>query len=185
MQKTRAVHPPSTPDQKQHAVERRPSSFRRRLGLVMLALVASVAFVPFGLAATQDCPDWTQNGTSLTYSSNDLWSAKPHSVVAGGELHLTQCLSVPGIGYITQRPDFTMTFTGNGSAMRALEIRVRADCDTTLLVNDANLLWHFDDDSIGFDPRIRIDRANDGFYDIWVGTIDNQPCRAVLELESF
>jgi len=38
-----------------------------------------------------------------------------------------------------------------------LEIQVNSSCDATLLVNSANGIWYFDDDSNGnLDPMLRI-----------------------------
>lgn len=145
------------------------------------ALAATLAVV-LPLAA-QACPDYGLNGQFLSYSSDDAWTPRAHSVIAGGPVNLGNC-SMPGYGQVATAPDFTLNFTANGAG-RALEFRVEGGCDTLLLVNDAGAGWHFNDDDIGLDPRIRIERAPEGVYDIWVGTFDSATCSARLIVETF
>lgn len=145
----------------------------------------SAALVIAGtLAAAAQCPDVQQNGLALAYSNNDLRRAKAHPLLAGGNISLSACASVPGIGYVTERPDFTMMFHSN-PGLRALEFRVVSECDSVLLVNGANGSWYFDDDGNGnLDARIRINRAAEGLYDVWVGSLSDA-CRAQLYIETF
>ena len=105
-------------------------------------------------------------------------------MTAGGNLDLSTCASVPGVGYVIERPDFTMQYNDLGMG-RALELRVTASCDTILLVNAADGQWHYNDDANGINPGLRFERAPGGQYDIWVGTFGPQTCDARLEIESF
>jgi hypothetical protein len=130
------------------------------------------------------CPDVALTGESLTYSSDEAYAPRAHGVIAGGDVDLGACGSVPGAGYVATAPDFELTFTANGAG-RALEFRVQADCDAVLLVNDATGQWHFNDDDAGTDPRIRLDRAPEGLYDIWIGTFGPATCNAELIVETF
>jgi len=137
----------------------------------------------FATAATA-CPDWTQTGQILRYSSDQLYAPQTHSVVAGGQNNLNNCPQ-PGTGYVATRPDFDLTFSNNGMG-RDLEIRVNASCDSVLLVNDARGQWHFDDDGgDGLNSRLRISNAPEGTYDIWVGTYGPSTCQATMTLETF
>lgn len=145
-----------------------------------VALAAALALLP--LAATA-CPDYMQNGQLLSYSSDEAWSPRAHAVIAGGPIDLAAC-PMPGYGHVAQAPDFTLTFTDN-DAGRALEFRVEGSCDTLMLVNDASAGWHFNDDDIGLDPRIRIESAPEGVYDIWVGTFGPETCSARFIVETF
>lgn len=134
-------------------------------------------------AAASACPDWNYDGQLLSYSSDQAWTPRAHSVTAGGGTNLAGCPQ-PGVGYVATAPDFTLTFTGNQMG-RALEFRVEGSCDTVLLVNDAHAGWHFNDDDVSLDPRIRIPQASEGVYDIWVGTYDPSLCSARLIIETF
>lgn len=151
------------------------------------ALSAAAAAALLGLIAATPavaCPDWRQNGQELVYSNSDLRRARSHPVLAGGNVDLGRCGSVPGVGHVATRPDFTIGFTGNAGG-RALEFRVISDCDSVLLVNGAGGEWYFDDDSNGnLDARIRINRAAEGIYDIWVGSL-GATCQARLMVETF
>jgi len=132
------------------------------------------------------CPSLSDSGVaSLSYSSDELYSAKSHKVLAGGSVDLTGCTSLPGYGFVMAAADFSLTFSGN-SAGRALEFRLDSECDSILLVNDASGSWHYDDDSNGdMDAKLRLAKAADGVYDIWVGTRYSGNCNATLVIETF
>jgi uncharacterized protein YdgA (DUF945 family) len=136
-------------------------------------------------AAAQQCPDFSQSGTLLSYSSDDLYAPQSMSVVAGGSVNLSNCPSIPGLGYVTQAPDYKLEFSGN-SAGRELEFRLDSACDTILLLNDTSGTWYHDDDSNGnLDAKIRLPKAGNGVYDIWVGTLNEDSCDATLTIETF
>lgn len=143
--------------------------------------LAAAAFLP---AVALACPNVAMNGQGLSYSSDAAWTPRAHGVTAGGSNDLAGC-PMPGHGYVATAPDFTMNFTGNGMG-RALEFRAEAGCDVVLLVNDARGNWHFNDDDGGStNSRIRIDRAPEGIYDIWVGTFGSSLCQATMVVETF
>ena len=131
------------------------------------------------------CPDFNLAGRDLFYSSDDLYSPQTFEVVAGGPVDLGLCSELPGQGYVMDAPDFKLNFSGN-SAARELEIRVDSNCDSILLLNDTSGTWHHDDDSNGsLDAKIRLPKAVNGVYDIWVGTLTTDTCDATLTLETF
>jgi len=142
---------------------------------------ACLAVLP-GMAMA--CPDVSMNGQGLSYSSDQAYSPRAHSVTAGGNVDLGGCSQQPGYGYVAVPPDFTMNFTANGAG-RALEFRVQGSCDTVLLVNDAGGRWHFVDDTNGVDPALRLGNASEGIYDIWVGTFGPDLCSATMIVETF
>lgn len=154
-------------------------------GVFAVALIAA-AMLLSGTDRALACPDWTQNGAALGYSSDDLWTPRTHAVTAGGNYDLAGCPGIPGNGWVVSAPDFTMQFSGNSGARRALEFRVTGNCDTVLLVNDAGAGWHFSDDADGtVHPRLRLAAAPDGLYDVWVGTYGSATCAASLTIETF
>lgn len=167
---------------------RRRSALRAVLApaLMAVALAATVLPALSGQAAAQACPSYSQSAvTTLSYTSNQLWTPRRHSVTAGGSLDLRRCGRVPGVGYVIQRPDFSLHFNA-GNRNRALEFRVQGRCDTILLINDSHGRWHFADDADGsVNPRLRLPRASGGRYDIWVGTYGPSTCRATLTIETF
>ena len=131
------------------------------------------------------CPDLSQSGTALSYTSDALYTPQTLKVFAGGTADIALCSNLPGRGFVTLPPDYTMAFSGNGLG-RALEVRLQSDCDSVLLINDPAADWHFDDDSNGgMDARIRFEAADEGDYDIWVGSYENEGCNASVTLETF
>lgn len=130
------------------------------------------------------CPQVELSGAALNFTSDQAYVPQAVPVVAGGNVDLGACGTVPGLGWVATSPDFELSFSGNGMG-RALEFRVEAGCDATLLVNDANGNWHFNDDDANANPRIRLEGASEGLYDIWIGTFEPSTCDAVLIVETF
>lgn len=131
------------------------------------------------------CPDLSQSGTALSYTSDALYTPQTLKVFAGGTADIALCANLPGRGYVTLAPDYTLAFSGNGLG-RALEVRLESDCDSVLLINDPVADWHFDDDSNGgTDARIRFEAADEGSYDLWIGSYDDEGCNASVTLETF
>lgn len=134
------------------------------------------------------CPDIRKNGSTGTYTSDQLYSPVSHRVRAGGDQEISDCsgLEEGANGHVTSQPDFTFRLTGNAENRRKLRFRVDGACDTMLLVNTAAGRWRFDDDGgDGLDPQLDIDNAPDGIYDIWVGTHGSDNCAATLVSETF
>jgi hypothetical protein len=89
-------------------------------------------------------------------------------LVAGGNLEAESAADQSCRGYVTQAPDFELTFEPG-----ALDLFISAlsVSDTTLVVNDPMGNWVCDDDgSEGVNPGIRFENPQAGVYDIWVGT---------------
>ena len=153
----------------------------------MKALIAAAALAFAGLAplAASACPDWQYAGVSNLggLSGSYLYTPRHWNVVAGGNVDLGRC-SAPGFGYVISQPDFEFTFQ-NDQGYGRLEISVQANCDTVLLVNDANGNWHFNDDTNGLQPQVDVYGAPSGVYDVWVGTYGGSTCNATLELETW
>lgn len=144
--------------------------------------VASSALIAASFAATtaHACPDWSQTGQQIDFSSNVAPQTLP--VVAGGSNDLSGC-PMPGNGFVATTPDFDLNFSNPAGG--ALEISVTAQCDSVLLVNDAAGQWHFNDDdtqSQTLNSRLVIENAPAGAYDIWVGTYGPDTCQSTMTL---
>lgn len=148
-----------------------------------LFLAAAVLSAP-SLASAQACPSFENSGAPLAYTSDEVYTAQGHTVIAGGDLNLAACSSVPGVGSIVATPDFTLQYDAQDRG-RALEFRVSGTCDTVLLINTATAEWVFNDDDTDANPRLRIENAPSGQYDIWVGTYEAEMCEASLIVESW
>ncbi len=157
----------------------------KRLVLSVLFVLMSGLMVP-GVA--QACPEISLNGTELRYTGQGLYQPKAFPVVAGGSENIAYCgiynrTSGKPEGYVARAPDFELYYQGNGYE---LEFRVESECDSILLINTGAANWYWDDDDNGnLDAKIRLTRASDGWYDIWIGTIGPETCNARLILESF
>ena len=98
----------------------------------------------------------------------------PHevSIAAGGSVSASAVDSQCS-GYISQAPDYELTYRSNGS--NPLTFAFTSKGDTTLVINGPDGSFYCDDDSGGnFNPRVHFNRAQDGVYDIWVGTISGE-----------
>lgn len=159
-------------------------SFPSGRGLVVAAAAALLGLAAAGEATAQQCPDWQLNGIPISTDAETAWVPQSYTMFAGGGLDLSACTSLPGYGYITAAPNFSITYDARGLG-RDLEFRVESSCDTTLLVNDASAQWTFNDDTNGLNPAVRLAGAQTGRYDLWVGTYGTQPCQATLIVETF
>lgn len=157
----------------------------RKLILAAAMLMAAITMVP-GIAFA--CPEINLSGTELRYSGQTLYEPHSFNVVAGGSENLVKCgirnlTSGRPEGFVARAPDFELLFQGNGFE---LEFRVESECDSVLLINTGAANWYWDDDDNGnLDAKIRLTRASDGWYDIWIGTIGSDNCNARLILETF
>ncbi len=148
-----------------------------------LLAAAFALFATAGIAAA--CPAYQNVGVQTGYTTGqDLYSPNSYSVQAGGNQSLRNC-GWNHSGYVISRPDFEFQIDGLHQYGR-LEIRAIGNCDTVLLVNDAQGNWYFDDDSYGnLNPAINLYRPASGVYDIWVGTYGTSICPATLQMETW
>lgn len=120
------------------------------------------------------CPNWQLGGAEMVLERG---GAGRQALTAGGATALfNNACNIQAHGHVAAAPDFTLRLRGEGSG--TLTLRASGDCDTVLLLNDASARWHFNDDSQGLDPQLRIQNAGPGRYDIWVGTYGSSLCRA-------
>ncbi|HID67024.1 MAG TPA: hypothetical protein EYP31_01840, partial [Roseibacterium sp.] len=123
-------------------------------------------------------------GIQVTSDGQELYSPDTYTVQAGGVTPLSSCADVPGLGVANAGPHYTFFLSGMESYGR-LEVEVESVCDTTLLINDAQGNWHFDDDSGGaLQPTLNLTdtAALNGRVDIWVGTFGPSiSCQAEIE----
>jgi len=159
-------------------------SFKRGILIATAGTAVSVALA--GAAAAQQCPDWQLGGIPIATDAETAWVPQQFPLFAGGTLDLGACGAIPGgTGRVTPAPNFTVQYDSLNLG-RDLEFRVQTDCDTTLLINDSNGSWHFNDDEDGtLQPRLRLANAPSGQYDLWVGTYSDQSCQATLVVETF
>ena len=150
-----------------------------------LFAVIAVALVGFTASAASACPNWQFDGrTNLgTLTGSYLFTPRVWGVQAGGNVNLANC-SAPGNGWVISDPDFQFNFVNDGGYGR-LEFEVVGNCDTVLLINDANGRWYFNDDSAGLNPAINIFSPSSGTYDVWVGTYGPTMCAAQIEIETW
>lgn len=154
------------------------------MSLLRLIAAAVLSLLPLS-AIAQGCPDWQLVAPkTIEASAESLYQQYQTPMIAGGDIHLTSCPQVPGIGYLAKAPDLSLQYDDAGQG-RLLDLRVQADCDTTLLVNLPDGQYIFADDEDGMNPVIRIQAADGGLYDIWVGTIDAANCASILQIETF
>ena len=160
--------------------------------ILSAAITASALALGAGSALAQSCPDWRYDAPEQIYgNAYDFYTPHSYHVVAGGGTAVDYCpvanqTPERATGYVADRPDFEVYYDGNSAY--DLEIRVVGNCDTTLLINTANGNWFFDDDDLDptyGDARIYLTNPSEGWYDIWVGTYNNELCDAELTIETF
>lgn len=106
----------------------------------------------------------------------DPWTK---SIIAGGSSPASAAKSGCE-GSVSAAPDIQIFFEPGDSD---LTFRVRAEEDTTLLINTPNGRFYCDDDSGGdLDPKVTITNPQSGRYDIWVGTYNGSMVQSTLEV---
>ncbi|WP_166416253.1 hypothetical protein [Cochlodiniinecator piscidefendens] len=153
---------------------------------ISAALKTGFGALAFGVlfsTAAQACPDWSLSGAGINGSATDFYTQRTYGVVAGGNNSAAACGLGGVAGNYASAPDFELNY--NGASNFALQISVYSDCDATLLINTPSGSWMWDDDSNGnLDPKIYLNGAASGTYDIWIGSMGGN-CSANLALETF
>lgn len=152
-----------------------------KMALRIVPITITTLFLTAGVAAAR-CPDYAQNGSGHSVSSESLYSETRMSVRAGGGVDLGTCSEAPGVGHVSEAPDFTLNYERTGSYN--VRFRSQGNCDTVILINDAAGNWHWDDDT-GPDAEVTLGNPKSGYIDVWVGTYGGELCNATLVMESF
>jgi hypothetical protein len=103
----------------------------------------------------------------------------PHSVAvtSGGSIEVDE--GSCSYGYVSDAPDVDLYYTTSGGA--GLYIFAEGDGDTVLLINTPSGDWVCDDDGHGdLDPILHFAGAEDGLYNIWVGSYGDENHAATL-----
>ncbi len=156
---------------------------------LMLARATTPNPGPNSPSGTVACPTWAVPGTQVSYTGTDIYTPQTLPVRAGGSTPLSACSGLPAnaVGFSSEAPDYTF-FLSEMEQFRRLEFQVASDCDSTLLVNTQDEVWHFNDDANGtILPLLDLtgQQAIEGRVDVWVGTIDGTSCDASLEIETW
>ncbi len=121
----------------------------------------------------------TKGSYLYEHGASRFWTVEAE----GGLANLEKCnLFDDPRGYIEQNY-FLIEIEMDGAY--DLEVRTDSECDTVLVVLDADTEWHFDDDSGPEDELVRIANAPSGSYYIWVGVHERGSCESKLYIETF
>lgn len=110
------------------------------------------------------------------------FAGDPYAVAldAGGTTDVSY-LGGSCVGYAASAPDYRVSY-GQGSST-LLRFYFISDADTTLIINDANGVWHCADDTFGtLNPTLDFASPPAGAYDIWVGTIRGDIVQGTLQV---
>jgi hypothetical protein len=115
-----------------------------------------------------------QTGGAGNYGTTSLNAGSSLSVevVAGGSIPAAS-LAAGCAGFIYDTPDYVMNFQTTGTV--TLNVRVRSDTNTTLVIRDPRGRWVCADDVEGYDPLLALPNAPAGEYSIWIGTATSGP----------
>ena len=72
-------------------------------------------------------------------------------------------------GYVSEAPDYRVSIA---EEMTDLWFGLYSPADMALLINAADGRWHCSSDYFGADPAIDLSNAVPGFYDIWIGSAE-------------
>lgn len=146
------------------------------LGVAALACVgaAALAIAPATETSAQGRSALTIGGSRANFGALDIRGGfmpdpRMHDVTSGGSLDAsTMGLSAGCRGFVTNQPDVIVRYNSPASFLRFF---VRAQGDTTLVINDASGRWYCDDDSGGgTNPMVDINNPSGGQFDVWIGS---------------
>ncbi|MGD2046016.1 MAG: hypothetical protein PVJ80_09390 [Gemmatimonadota bacterium] len=141
---------------------------------VLLLLALLVTVVPVAEAQNVGA---SPNFGDLRLKEGFMPDPQTVSVTSGGgiEVEVSGC----SYGYVSEAPDVDLYYTTTSGS--SLYIYAEGEGDTMLLVNTPSGEWVCDDDSHDdLDPIIRFPNADDGLYDIWVGSYSQENHSATL-----
>ena len=95
----------------------------------------------------------------------------PHRVeiTSGGTIDASS-INSQCAGQIASAPDYELTYRDAGNFPLSFSF-ISGEGDTTLVINGPDGQWYCDDDSAGNqNPRVVLRDAQDGVYDIWIGS---------------
>lgn len=141
------------------------------------ALGAVGLFAAFSVSADFEIGSPFFGTVSLADTSDS--APDPVTIMAGGRLRADR-IDGDCVGFIQPgSPDVNLEY---GDGTDSLFIYARAPTDTTLVVRAPDGSWHCNDDAMGFDPMVAFHGAQEGVYNIWVGTFVNSPSRAAIHV---
>jgi len=149
---------------------------------IAAAIAAAAVVLSAGVAAAQNWQGAPNYG-SVRLSAGFTPDPYNVQVVAGGNINARQSLGAACAGFISENPDFDLYWTATGNGL-PLVISADSQTDTTLVVRTPSGEWLCEDDGgfNGMNPGMRIDNAQSGLYDIWVGTYGGGTARATLSI---
>lgn len=107
-----------------------------------------------------------------------------HSVTAGGVVD-AMYLGGQCVGYTEKAPDFRFDLTESMTQLSVAFTSNSHGSDPTLIISSPDSRWHCNDDANGLDPRVNLDQAPAGQYDVWVGNYSEGSYHdGVLEIAS-
>ncbi len=142
---------------------------------VVTALAAGFLILP--PTASAQNPDADPNFGSRQLYEGFMPDPISLSLTAGG---IAQPTAIGcGYGYISQEPDFELTYSTSGFS--GLYFYVEGEGDTTLLIRTPSGGWLCDDDDHGnMNPIVDIPNAAQGAYQVWAGAYSSGYIQATL-----
>jgi len=116
-----------------------------------------------------------------TVSSKESLVSEPRiiPVVAGGR-HRADLIQDGCVGFIQKTsPDVNLKYEAGDEPVF---VYARSRADTTLVIHGPDGNWHCNDDTMGFDPLVKLDDATEGTYRIWVGAFTDRAAAATIRI---
>ena len=141
------------------------------------------------------CPEVRNPAPWLSMARDDLTSAITLQRQAGGPTALAGCnalnLSSP-TGYISGSPQLVFNYDNQGVRGNGNRLRIRLEdnnngrtCDTTLLIQDPNGQWWFNDDQNGWNAGLNLGNAVSGAYRVFIGTYGTTTCNSRISFTAY
>ena len=143
-----------------------------RLRALLAALALGAVAAASSAASAQDAQE-TDGPRTITLDAGFETDPTTIDLISGGDFSASE--KAEGcVGFIADGPDLRLTFSAKDMANALpLYITAQSDQDTTLVIKAPDGKFYCSDDTVnGTDPVVVFGPAQDGEYDIWVGSFD-------------
>ena len=139
---------------------------------LLAALALGAVAAASSAASAQDAQE-TDGPRTITLDAGFETDPTTLDLISGGDFSASD--KAEGcVGFIAEGPDLRLTFSAKDMANALpLYITAQSDQDTTLVIKAPDGKFYCSDDTVnGTDPVVVFGPAQDGEYDIWVGSFD-------------
>lgn len=153
-------------------------SIKYHTTVTAILIVVTLSFLGMhNVQAQNSVLNWYEdpNFGSVELSAGFLPDPHNISLTSGGSVDVNNYLKIDScVGWASEAPDFRLNWSGDTSELSIYFIAEELDADATLIINAPDGKWYCNDDADfdTYNPLVTFYNAQEGQYDIWVGSYE-------------